>query len=115
VGVARDAVLCLGAPEPEVSQTLWRVSSGAVGGHGRSPDAVGGVIAARIRAHAAVLVPNTGELSVSKLRMEPVEVVWFLEGLGAGVRAVYEAGPTGLGSPGWPVITASTCGWWHPG
>lgn len=47
--------------------------------------------------HAAVLVPDTGELSVSKLRMEPVEVVGFLEGLGSGVRAVYEAGPTGLG------------------
>jgi hypothetical protein len=53
--------------------------------------------------HAAVLVPETGELSVSKLRMEPVEVVGFLEGLGPGVRAVYEAGPTGFtlgeGSP----------------
>ena len=46
--------------------------------------------------HAAVLVPDTGELTVSKLRMEPVEVV-SLEGLGAGVRAVYEAGPTGFG------------------
>lgn len=47
--------------------------------------------------HAAVLVPDTGELSVSKLRMEPVEVVGFLEGLGSGVRAVYEAGPNGFG------------------
>jgi transposase len=47
--------------------------------------------------HAAVLVPDTGELSVSKLRMEPVDVVGFLEGLGSGVRAVYEAGPTGFG------------------
>jgi transposase len=47
--------------------------------------------------HAAVLVPDTGELAVSKLRMEPVEVVSFLEGLGSGVRAVYEAGPTGFG------------------
>lgn len=47
--------------------------------------------------HAAVLVPDTGELAVSKLRMEPVEVVGFLEGLGGGVRAVYEAGPTGFG------------------
>jgi transposase len=45
--------------------------------------------------HAAVLVPDTGEVSVSKLRMEPAEVVGFLEGLGP-VRAVYEAGPTGL-------------------
>lgn len=47
--------------------------------------------------HAAVLAPDTGEVSVSKLRMEPVEVLGFLEGLGAGVRAVYEAGPTGFG------------------
>jgi transposase len=47
--------------------------------------------------HAAVLVPDTGEVAVSKLRMEPVEVVGFLEGLGVGVRAVYEAGPTGFG------------------
>lgn len=47
--------------------------------------------------HAAVLVPDTGELAVSKLRMEPVEVVPFLEGLGPGVLAVYEAGPTGFG------------------
>jgi transposase len=47
--------------------------------------------------HAAVLIPDTGELSVSKLRMDPVEVVSFLEGLGPSVRAVYEAGPTGFG------------------
>jgi len=47
--------------------------------------------------HAAVLVPDTGEVAVRKLRMEPVEVVSFLEGLGAVVRAVYEAGPTGFG------------------
>jgi len=44
-----------------------------------------------------VLVPDTGELTVSKLQMPPVEVVLFLEGLGSGVRAVYEAGPTGFG------------------
>lgn len=47
--------------------------------------------------HAAVLDPATGELAVSKLRMPPVEVVSFLEGLAPGVRAVYEAGPTGFG------------------
>jgi transposase len=46
--------------------------------------------------HAAVLDPATGELAVSKLRMPPAEVVAFLEGLGARVRAVYEAGPTGF-------------------
>lgn len=44
-----------------------------------------------------MLVPDTGELTVSKLQMPPVEVVLFLEGLGSGVRAVYEAGPTGFG------------------
>lgn len=38
--------------------------------------------------HAAVLVPDTGELVVSKLRMAPVEVVSFLEGLGSGVRCL---------------------------
>jgi transposase len=47
--------------------------------------------------HAAVLVPDTGELAVSKLRMEPVEVVSFLEGLEPEVRAVYEAGQTRFG------------------
>ena len=47
--------------------------------------------------HAAVLDPGTGEIGVSRLRMPPVEVVGFLAGLGAGVRAVYEAGPTGFG------------------
>lgn len=47
--------------------------------------------------HAAVLDPATGELGVSKLRMAPVEVASFLEGLGPAVCAVYEAGPTGFG------------------
>ena len=46
--------------------------------------------------HAAVLVPETGELRVSVLRMAPVEVVGFLDGL-VPLRAVYEAGPTGFG------------------
>jgi transposase len=46
--------------------------------------------------HAAVLDPATGELGVSRLRMAPVEVASFLEGLGPAVRAVYEAGPTGF-------------------
>jgi transposase len=47
--------------------------------------------------HAAVLLADTGELRVCKLVMAPVEVVAFLERLGVGVRAVYEAGPTGFG------------------
>jgi transposase len=47
--------------------------------------------------HAAVLDPASGELRVRKLRLPPIEVVSFLEGLGQEVRAVYEAGPTGFG------------------
>jgi transposase len=47
--------------------------------------------------HAAVLEPTTGEIGVSRLRVAPLEVVAFLERLGLGVRAVYEAGPTGFG------------------
>jgi transposase len=47
--------------------------------------------------HVAVLDPATGELAVSRLRMAPLGVASFLEGLGPAVRAVYEAGPTGFG------------------
>jgi transposase len=47
--------------------------------------------------HAAIVDPVSGELRVSKLRMAPMEVTVFLEGLGSGVVAVYEAGPTGFG------------------
>ena len=47
--------------------------------------------------HAAVLDPATGELGLSRLRMAPLEVASFLDGLGPAVRAVYEAGPTGFG------------------
>src|SRR5919204_2802762 len=47
--------------------------------------------------HAALLDPATGEIGVRRLRVGPVEVVPFLEGLGGGVCAVYEAGPTGFG------------------
>ena len=46
--------------------------------------------------HAAVLRPATGELSRARLRMAPLEVLGFLEGLGGQVRAVYEAGPSGF-------------------
>jgi transposase len=46
---------------------------------------------------AAVLDVLTGELRVERLRGAPGDVVpVFLEGLGWGVRAVYEAGPTGF-------------------
>jgi transposase len=47
--------------------------------------------------HAAVLDVESGELRVRRLGGAPVEVVAFLEGLGPGVRSVYEAGPTGFG------------------
>jgi transposase len=47
--------------------------------------------------HAAVLVCETGELRSCRLRMAPEEVVSFLAGVGPGVLAVYEAGPTGFG------------------
>lgn len=47
--------------------------------------------------HAAVLNTATGELSGTRLRMAPVEVVDFLAKLPGAVRAVYEAGPTGFG------------------
>ena len=47
--------------------------------------------------HAAVLVPETGELRVTVLRVPAAEVVAFLGRLGPGVVAVYEAGPTGFG------------------
>jgi transposase len=46
--------------------------------------------------HAAMLDPGSGELRVSRLRIAPVEVAGFLEGLGP-VVAAYEAGPTGFG------------------
>ena len=47
--------------------------------------------------HAAIVDPVSGELRVCKLRMAPIEVASFVEGLGPGVVAVYEAGPTGFG------------------
>jgi transposase len=46
--------------------------------------------------HAAILHLDSGELAVSVLRIAPLEVVGALERLGAGVVAVYEAGPTGF-------------------
>jgi len=47
--------------------------------------------------HAAVLDTGSGELRVQKMWGAPEEVVSFLQALGPGVRAVYEAGPTGFG------------------
>jgi transposase len=47
--------------------------------------------------HAAIVHRGSGEVAVSKLRMAPEGVVAFLERLGPGVLAVYDAGPTGFG------------------
>ena len=47
--------------------------------------------------HAAVLDLGSGELRERRLRVAPAEVTGFLAELGPGVRAVYEAGPTGFG------------------
>jgi transposase len=46
--------------------------------------------------HAAVLDPVSGELSRRRLRGGPLVALDFVAGLGASVRAVYEAGPTGF-------------------
>src|SRR4051794_14752103 len=47
---------------------------------------------------AAVLDPVSGELHVQRLRGAPSEVVpVFMQRLAGPVRAVYEAGPTGVG------------------
>jgi hypothetical protein len=46
--------------------------------------------------HAGILDHRTGELVRRRLKGEPLRAVLpFLEALGPGVRAVYEAGPTG--------------------
>jgi transposase len=47
--------------------------------------------------HATVLDPVTGELVRRRLRGRPHELIPWLVSLGPGVRAVYEAGPTGYG------------------
>ena len=49
-----------------------------------------------MQTQVAILRPVTGELSRTRLRMAPIEVLDFLDGLGP-MRAVYEAGPTGFG------------------
>jgi transposase len=47
--------------------------------------------------HAGVLDRETGELRRRRLRGDPLIAVSFIEQLGRGVLAVYEAGPTGFG------------------
>ena len=60
--------------------------------------------------HAAQLEAATGELSVTRLAGGSGPVIGWLRHLGPGVRAVYEAGPTGFGLAGQPRSRASTCG-----
>ena len=60
--------------------------------------------------HVGVLDARTGELVRRRLRGEPARaVISFLEELGPGGRAVYEAGPPGFALPGLPPSAASTC------
>ena len=47
--------------------------------------------------HAAIVHRGSGKVAVSKLRVAPEGVVAFLQRLGPGVLAVYEAGPIGFG------------------
>jgi transposase len=47
--------------------------------------------------HAGVLDRETGELRRRRLQGDPLIAVSFIEKLGPGVLAVYEAGPTGFG------------------
>jgi transposase len=49
------------------------------------------------QSHAGIFEPVTGELRRRRLNGDPLVVLPFLEQLGAGVRAVYEAGPAGFG------------------
>ena len=49
------------------------------------------------QSQAAVLDRESGELTQKRLVGPPAKGLEFLETLGPGVRAVYEAGPTGFG------------------
>jgi transposase len=49
------------------------------------------------KSQAAVFEPLTGELRFRRIAGPPSAALEFLTGLGLGVRAVYEAGPTGFG------------------
>jgi transposase len=49
------------------------------------------------KSQAAVFDPLTGELSFRRVAGPPLAALEFLVELGPGVRAVYEAGPTGFG------------------
>jgi transposase len=49
------------------------------------------------KSQAAVFEPLTGELSFRRIQGPPLAALEFLTELGPGLRAVYEAGPTGFG------------------
>jgi hypothetical protein len=61
--------------------------------------------------HAAIVDSGSGDVRASKLRVAPEQVVGFLEGLGGGVLAVYEAARRGSGWRGWRVPVGSMCMW----
>lgn len=61
------------------------------------PKSVVGLDVHATQTHACVLHPETGELRSRRLNGPPRGALDFLEGLGAPVLAVYEAGPTGFG------------------
>src|SRR5689334_18668282 len=49
------------------------------------------------KTQAAVFEPLTGELRFRRIQGSPLQALGFLAELGPGIRAVYEAGPTGFG------------------
>lgn len=61
------------------------------------PKSVVGLDVHATQTHACVLHPETGELRSRRLNGPPRGALEFLEGLGAPILAVYEAGPTGFG------------------
>jgi transposase len=64
--------------------------------------------------HAALLDSRTGEINVRRLiGMPEAAVLPYLEHLGGGVLAAYEAGPTGFGLAREAISAGSMCGWWH--
>jgi hypothetical protein len=63
--------------------------------------------------HAGVLVPDTGEMRVDVLRVTPVEVVSFLEGLGSTVLYKANWSRRGLGWSGSLYLAARHFGGWY--
>jgi hypothetical protein len=65
--------------------------------------------------HAAVLDLRSGELGVTRLRMSPIEVVSFLEGLGPASWLSMRPGRPGSGSRVPAASAGSTRAWWLRG